>query len=809
MATLLQDLRYGLRMLAKNPSFTAVAVVTLALGIGANTAIFSVINAVLLHPTGVSDPSSIVAVRAKYDKLNLKNIVISPTDFADIRDSRQAFSSSAIADEGDFNYVARDLPERLLGAEVSWQWFQTFGARPLMGRVFSAEEDQPHANHEVVLAYRTWKRLFGGDPSVIGATIQLNQEPYRVVGVMGPSFNWPGEAELWVPLGLAPADYGPANRYNETYFAVARIRPGMSFEQAQTFTRLLTQQDLQRDPFGSYAKNSGWGMFVMPLSEFMFGNLRTPMLVLLGAVGFVLLIACSNIAGLMLARASGRAKDLAVRAALGAGRWALIRQTLTESLLLAAAGTLGGLGLGYGGIRALVWLAPENLAEGLSIPMDTYVLLFTILVGVLSGILFGIAPAWQASAVQSFEALKEGGRSGTANRGRQRMRSGLVVGQVALALVLLVGSGLFLESLSKLERVNPGFDPRGVMTGALSLPESQYKEAAKQAAFYRAVTERLAGLPGATAAAAATPLPFSGSNSSASFFIEGRVLGPGDPGPHGDVRFVTPEYFSAMGISLLKGRFFTGDDRQGTEPVVLIDQNLARQYWPHEDPIGRRLRRGNRAAWATIVGVVGHVDHAALTGDSGKGVYYYPMFQNPVPSAYLVVKTKLRAASLAASMRAAVKSVDPTEPVHDLKTMPERVDGSLAPRRFAVTTLGFFAVVALLMAAIGLYGVVSFGVTQRTQEIGIRMALGAERRQVLTLILGGGMRLVAGGILIGFVAAFLLVRLLTSQLFEVAAFDPVTFLATALILTFVALVASFIPAVRATRVDPMVALRNE
>jgi predicted permease len=809
MSSVLCDLKYGVRRLTKSPGFTIVAALTLALGIGANTAIFSVVNGLFLHPAGIPEPDRLLAVRVKYDKLNLKDIVISPTDYADVRDAKQVFSSAAIMTESDFSYSASDLPERLLGAQVSWQWFEVFGAQPVLGRTFRPEEDLPNANMLAILSFGTWKQLFGGDESIVGKTIQLNQQPYKVIGVMGADFGWPNEARLWVPLGLAPKEFGPENRFNESYFAVARIRSEVPVAQAEAFVKLRGSQSVQSNgQAAAYAKDSQWGMFALPLTEFVFGSLKTPMLILLGAVGFVLLIACSNIAGLMLARSSDRGKELAVRSALGASRWDLIRQTLAESLVLGGVGTLAGLALSQAGIRVLTSLAPQQ-ESGVLIRTDPYVLIFAILVGVLSAILFGIAPAWQASGTRHFDALKEGGRSGTAGTSQQRLRAALVSGEVALALVLLVGAGLFLKSLARIQQLVPGFDPHGVITAALSLPESQYKDRQAQIAFYRDVTERLANLPGVTSAAATYPLPFSGSGGSSSFSIEGRPEGPGDPGPHSDLQAVTPGYFSTMKIPVREGRTFTDQDREGVDPVVVIDENLARQYWPNQDPVGKRLRRGMNSKWATIIGEVGHVDRSALVGDSGKGVCFYPMFQLGRQMGYLIARTTGDPASLATPLRQAVRAIDPNQPVYELTPLDQLVAASLGPRRFAVTLLGFFAAMALLMAALGLYGVVSYSVTQRTPEFGIRMALGAQPGQVLSLVIKHGMKLVGFGVLIGLVIALGLARLLSSQLFGVSAFEPITFAVMALALLLVALLACFIPARRATLVDPVVALRYE
>ncbi len=810
MNNLWQDLRYGFRLLARAPGFTAVAILTLGIGIGANTAIFSVVNALFLHPPGMSNPARIVALRARYTKLNLKSIGVSATDFADADRSTRIFSSAAILSPRDFSYQTGSGPVRLHGASVSWKWFDVFGGRPALGRVFTSQDDQPGANHEVVLAYDTWQQMFGGDPQIIGRTIQLDHEPYRVIGVSARDFDWPSQTRLWVPLGLAATAFTENNRYNESYFGVARLRPGISFDRAGAWMGLLTERNIEHGPEGAYGKDAGWGMFLVPFTSLVYGDLKIPMLTLMGAVGFVLLIACSNIAGLMLARATGRQKEMTLRAVLGAERWDLIRPTLVQGLLLAAGGTLLGLLLGSEGIRALLLLAPRQVAQGLAVPMDAHVLLFTAVAGILSGLLFAIAPALRASELRDFTVLKEGGRSGTAGRARQRLRSALVVGQMALALVLLVGLGLLAKSWGRMQQVQPGFDPGGVMTAEVSLPQTSYPDSAKQVVFFRAVADRLAAEPGVVASALAVPVPFSGYNPSASFQIEGQPIGPGNPGPHGDVRWVSPGYFRAMKIPIVAGRGFTDQDVAGGQLVAVIDQNLARQYWPHQNPIGQRIRNGLKQPWATIVGVVGHVKQSALVGDSGKGVYYYSLFQTSYNAgAFLVAKTTGKSSAVAAALADAVHAVDPSLPVFGLKSMAERVDGSLAPERFAVTVLGFFAAIALVLAALGLYGVISYSVTQRTQEIGVRMALGADRRQVLGMVVGQGMRLAAIGAVIGCVAAYGVARLLSSQLFGVNAADPETFLGVAVLLAAVAFLACYLPARRATRVDPMIALRYE
>ena len=818
MRTLLQDFRYALRMLVKAPGFTVVAVLTLALGIGANTAIFSVVNGLLLHPHGIAHPERLVAIRARYEKLNLKNIVISAPDYTFVRDNTKTFAAAAIENQSDFNYATGSWPLRLRGARVSWQWFDVFEARPLLGRVFTPEEDQPNANREVVLAFNTWRSIFGGDEGIIGRTVDLNQQPYRIIGVMGPEFEWPSQTDLWAPLGLAPNDLAIANIFNESYLGVARLQPDAKFSNASAFLA-LTSQRVGDDPrTKGYPKASGWGLFAVPFTEFIYGDVRTPLLILLGAVSLVLLIACSNVAGLLLARASGRAKEFAVRTALGGSPWRLARQMLTESLALAFVGMALGLVLASQGVRALLWLAPETLSTGLDIHLDLYVLLFTALIAGASAIIFGAAPALQIAFIDPHQNLKQGRGTGDGSSGRHRFRSALVVAELSLALVLLAGAGVFLKSLAKLKEVDVGFRPQGLMSAALALPERQYNTPEKQIAFLNSTLERLSNSTGVVSAAAGVPLPFSGFGGSASFDIEGRVAPPGDPGPHGDIRGVSPKYFETMGIRLIRGRFFTDQDRLGGQPVAIIDENLAQEYWPNQEALGQRIRNGNKQPWKTIVGTVAHVRHYQVVGDetssvgtegSAKGVYYFPLYQENSSNFFLIARSNSDPTALAGAIRSAVHDVDTSQPVSDLRTMDQRITLSMGPRRSAVSLLTVFAAMALLLAAVGLFGLIRFNVTQRTQEIGVRMAIGASRKDILRMVLGESLRLALLGVAGGLIAAFALTRVLSSLLYGVSATDPLTFAGTSLALTFVALLASWVPAWRATRVDPLVALRYE
>jgi predicted permease len=805
------DLRFAFRGLRKSPGFALTAIATLALGIGANTAIFSLVNQLLLNPPGVTDPESVVAVRVRYTKLNMDSISMSAPDFADVRDSRELFEHAAIVNDGLFNYTGGVVPEQLRGAMVSVEWFDVFGAEPRLGRAFRPEEDQPNANNVVVLAFAAWQRLFGGDPQIVGKTIELNLRPYQIVGVMEPDFRWPQQQDLWMPLGLPAENYTENFRFNERFFAAARLKPGVTLERANAFINVLADRVRNNGTRGGqYAQDSQWGMFAVPITDFIARDTKTPLLVLSGAVGFVLLIACSNIAGLMLARTSGRRRELAVRIAMGARGWQLLRQTVAESMVLAMSGAAAGLGLAYVGIQLLLRLAPESLAAGLEARLDWRVLLFTAGAAAVAGLLFGIAPAWQVRRLDPYEILKSAARSATAAGARQRLRAGLVVGEAALALVLLVGAGLFLRSFARLQQENPGFQPDGVMTAIVALPEVQYNDREKLIAFHRALVERLQALPGVDSVGLGMPLPFSGSGSSASFSVEGREQAPGDPGPHGNVRSVTPGYFETLGIPLKRGRTFTDADQNDTAPVVVIDENLARQYWPNQDAVGKHMRRGgNNTPWSTIVGVVGHLKHSDLATDEEKGTYYYPMTQRPLPFIGIAVRTQQDPASLASGIRQAVLAVDSKQPVDQLRTMRDMIGTSLAAQRLATRLLGFFAAVALFLAALGLYGVISYAVVQRTQEIGVRMALGARRGAVLALVVGQGLRLAGSGVVIGVILAVILSRAVESQLFGVSALDPLTFVSMAAVLLGAAFLASYLPARRATRVDPLQALRYE
>ena len=825
LETLWQDLRFGLRMLRKNPAFTAVAVLTLALGIGANAAIFAAVNGILLHPVGIPHADRVMAVRVRYEALNIRSIFLSGTDFRDIQNATDIFSTAALQTPADFNIILDSVPRRVVASKVSWQWFDVFDAEPFLGRVFLPEEDQPNAAREVALSYGMWKAQFGSDRNIVGRTIALNQTPYRVVGVMGPDFQFPNPTDLWVPIALSREDFAPDNRSNENYFAVAKLKSGVSFGQAAAYLHVLTNRVLQ-DPSSGFARDSGWAMFAVPLAEFLYGDLRAPLLILLGAVGVVLLIACANVGGLLLARASSRVREFAVRSALGASSSRFIRQTLAESGLLATFGLLLGLFIGWLSLGFLRAFASASLSSAMPSGMDAYVFFFAAAVAAVSVLVIGVVPALQSSRIDPQSNLKSGRGTSTNSLASRRFRNVLVSGQFAMALVLLVGAGLLLKSLARIQQADVGFRARGVMTGALTLPGNVYGTPEKQVTFFRNVLERLSSLPGVASVAAGYPLPFSGAGATASFAIEGRQVPAGDPGFHGGIACVTPDYFAAMGIAVKQGRSFMEQDRIGSQAVVVIDENLARQYWPNGDAVGQRMRRNDSDPWATIVGVVASVRRTRLVGaesdtegiiGAGKGVYYYPLFQVGNPDIYgtgpaatfLVARTSGNPVTLAVTIPAAVREADPAQPVFDLQTMEQRIAASLGPRRSAIDLLSFFAMLGVTLSAIGLFALVRYTVVQRTQEIGVRIALGASATDIRCMVLRQGFRLVVTGLAAGGVASFVLARVFKTELYEVSATDPLTYIAVAAGLVLAALLVSWLPARRASRVDPMVALRYE
>ncbi len=812
MQTLWQDLRYGFRALLRKPGFTIVAVIALALGIGANTAIFSVINSVLLKPLAYKDAERLVTINHDYPKISLKASVSAP-GYAHYRDNAKSFESVAAIAGGSFNLTGGGDPERLNSSRVTHNFFSALGAEAGRGRVFLPEEDQPGRNKVVVLSHAFWQRRFAGDPGVVNGQITLNDESYTVVGVMPPSFQFGREigqvVDLWTPIAFTPDQLSTNNLTNEFLFVVARLKPDVTIQQAQAELDTIAA-NLRQQFFPPGTDRSNWGLTTQPFRELVVGDIRLALWILMGIVGLVLLIACANVANLLLARASDRQKEIAIRAALGAGRWRVIRQLLTESVLLSATGGAIGLLLAWWGVSALVKVNEAQIPRANEIGLDWIALAFTLGVSLLTGLLFGLVPALQVSKTDLHETLKEGGRTGVSGA-RGWLRSSLVVFEMAAALFVLICAGLLIRSFWQLQKVNPGFVPQNVLAMSLALPTTKYREPVQRANFYQEALTRIRALPGVQSAGACSILPLSGNNSSGSFRIEGRDTPQGQSLPHGDRWAATTDYFSTMKIPIIRGRFFDDRDTMDSQPVAIIDQTMANKYWPNEDPLGKRISyQGGQQnpIWREIVGIVGHARHKSLEGES-RVQYYIPHAQTQNPMMYLVARTQGDPASLTGAVRGAISSLDKDLPVYRVKTMEELVADSMAQRRFAMTLLIVFAAVAMVLAAVGLYGVMSYSITQRSHEIGIRMALGARAADVLQLVVRQGMLLAGAGVVIGIAGAFAFTRLMANLLFGIKASDPMTFAAIAGVLTLVALLACFVPARRATKVDPMVALRYE
>ena len=804
---MITDLRYAFRMLMKSPGFSSIAIITLALGIGANAAIFSVVNAVLLRPLPFPHADQLVRIFGAQPQL--AKAPSSPANFLDWQKQNQVFTGIAAYNGKGFNAIGGEQPERLRGLAVSADLFSILQIQPRLGRAFSAEEDRAGRGDVIVISDTLWQRRFGGDRNVIGQTVILNDKNYTVIGVMPPGFAFPDiRTELWAPLAF---DAKEAAVRDTNYLAViARLKPGVSFEQASAQMATLAHQQEIQNP----TTNTGVGVKLVTLNDQIVGDIRPVLLVLLGAVGFVLLIACANVANLFLARAATRQKEMAIRSALGANRWRMIRLLLIESVLIALLGGGFGLFLAYWGIDLLVVLKPANLPRIAEIGLDRNVFAFTLGLSLLTGIAFGLVPAFQASKADVNDALKEGSRGASGGPARQRMRNFLVVSEVALSLVLLIGAGLMIRSFARLLAVDPGFKADHVMTEEVSLPESKYPTNDKQAAFFQRVEQGLRTISGVQFAAVASYLPFDGSDST-GFDVEGRA--PSSPGqrPMTDYRLISADYFRAMGIPLRKGRAFNDRDNASAPGVVIINETLARQFFPNEDPIGKRIGLSGPTDWREIVGVTGDVRNYGLD-EEVKPESYIPYLQSApgylagvASRMALIARTGSQPAGFAAAMTNQVQALDKNQPVTYVKTMESYLAESLAQRRFNMLLLGVFATLALVLAAIGIYGVIAYTVTQRRHELGIRVALGAGAADILKLVLRHAMAMTFVGIAIGLACAFALTRFMGTLLYRIAATDPLTFIGLAALLTLVALVATFIPARRAMKVDPMVALRYE
>lgn len=819
MSSLWQDIRFSLRLLVKNPSFTLVAIMTLALGIGANTAIFSVVNAVLLRPLDFKDSDRLVMLWNWSSGFDNTKDWLSTAEYFDLKSQCDVFDEIAVSIGGGFNLAAGDLPERVDGLRVSASFFSLLSVTPASGRAFQAAEDEPGQPLTVILSHALWQRLLGADPNVIGKPLMLNGQAATIIGVMPAGFSVNKEvipttggierADVLLPL---PLD-AEAQRYrgNESYNVVARLKPGVTLQQAQAQVSTIAAGLKQEYPV-AYPPDSGFTIRVVPLLEQVAGEARSALLMLLGAVAFVLLIACANVANLMLSRTAARQKELAIRAAIGASRLRLIRQLLTESTLLALAG--GGLGLlvaGWG-LGALKNLSPDNVPRLAEIRIDARVLAFSFIVSLVTGMLFGLTPARTASQVDLNEALKESGRNAMGGPRSRRLRDTLVVTEIALSLVLLVGAGLLIRSFSQLQQVNPGFSALHALSLRLALIGPKYPDNNARAAFYSQLWERLEKLPGVEAAGGVSSLPLSAGIGWGNIWVDGfqpeTVI-------RADHRVASPHYFRAMGIPLLKGRTFDEHDLNESEKVALVDETLVERFWPNEDPIGKRIKLGpltSRYPLMKVIGVVGRVKQYALDAEAPRVAFYTPPAQDITTRSsimYIVTRTAFDPAPFIKAVTTEIQALDSALPAYNVRSMEGRLSDSLIRRRFSLLLLGLFAALALILASSGIYSVISYSVTQRTPEIGIRLALGATRRDVSKLVVRQGLALISMGIAIGCGAAFALTRLMSSLLFSVSATDPLTFCGVAALLTLTALLACYIPARRATKVDPMVALRCE
>lgn len=806
--TLWQDIKYGVRMFVKNPGFTLVAVLALALGIGTNTAIFSVVNGVLLRPLSFRDAERLVYFEGINPERGITDGSFSLPDYLDWQSQTDAFESMTAFVESGMNINSEDAePEHIPRAVVTASFFQTMGVNPVLGRALLKDDESLGSERVTVLSYGLWHRRFGANPNVLGSRINLGGIDVTIVGVMPAGFSYPANAQLWSPIKMDPERARAGRRDNRFLKVIGRLKPTATVDGAQSQIDTLSARLRQQYPETNY----GWSARLKGLQDWTTRDVRTSLLLLLGAVGFVLLIACANVANLLLARASARRKEIAVRTALGAGRWRIIRQLLTESSLLAAAGGVVGLALSILLTKLLVAISPADVPRLDQIGLDARVLGFTVGVVGLVGLLFGLAPALQASKTDLNDALKEGGRSSSEGHGRNRVRALLVVSEMALSLLLLIGAGLLIKSFLLLRDVNPGFDAKNVLTMRVPLPGARYTEPQQQATFFRELTGRVSALPGVEAAGATLSLPLGGSDFDVgrSFIPEGRPLVP-EESLQTDYFVVTPDYFKTMRIPVKTGRSVTDRDTAETPPVVVVNESLASRVFAGENPIGKRITVWRDEKFAReIIGVVGDVKSSRLEEETGYQIYVPHAQDAGWGTLSLAVRTKGEPEALAAQVRGAIISIDKNQPAYDIKTMDDVFSASVANTRLVVLLFGAFAMFALLLASIGIYGVIAYSVAQRTHEIGIRLAVGAQTKDVLKMIITQGMILALIGAGLGLVGAFAATRVMRSLLYGVSATDPLIFIGVSLLLTVVALLACYIPARRATKVDPLIALRYE
>ena len=805
---MMADVRYALRLLAKNPAFTFVAVFTLALGIGANTAIFSLVNSILLRPLPYREPDRLVRVIQSSPKLGLSTWGVSYADFAAYREQNRSFESLALVGTGGTNLTGSGEPERLATANVSADFFNVLGMNPLLGRTFQEGEDAPGKNAVCVLSYRIWQRRFGGDRNIVGRTLSLNNTATEIVGVMPAEFKYPRvDVDLWTPLAFNAQRTAP-------YFfnIIGRLKPGSSQTQAQLETTEALQNFGRQHPNLSEAVglNEGAGprTIITPLKEVLVGKTQKPLLVLLSAVAFVLLIACANVANLLLARATARTREMAVRVALGATRLRLARQLLTESVVLSTLGALAGIGLAAYGLRLLDKLPIAGIARMDEVHLSGAVLAFTAGIAVLTGLLFGFMPALRAYSMGVAAGVKEGGRGTVAHR---RLNSALVAVQFALSVVLLIGAGLLLKSFQRLQSVDLGFSPEQTLTMVATLPQAKYPDDEHALRFYNGALDELRNAPGIRAAGLTTNLPFAEGGSSDGFIVEGQEV-PAGSNPseteQAEIQSVTPGTFQALGIPLLQGRDFQPSDNSKSLLVAIIDEPLARRYWPKGDAIGKRIETTGDREWMTIIGIAGGIKHLSLSEEKEPHIYM-ALEQAPAPRALFVARTDGPPAANVPTFRAAIRRIDPDMPLYMVRSMTEIIGETLSTQRLTNILLTGFAVLALLLAAVGIYSTMSLYVGSRTKEFGIKLALGAQPKTLRRAVLGQGLLLTGAGVVAGVAGALVLTRTIKSLLFEVSATDPVVFTAIPLLLVIVSLVACYTPARRATRVDPLIALRQD
>jgi len=805
------DVRYAFRTLRRNPGFAIVVLLTLALGIGANAAIFSVVNGVLLRPLPYRDADRLMVIWGDLKRPGLNDIPASAGEYVDYRDRSHAFEQVAAYDTVGFNLTGGGEPERVDGAIVSTTFFSLLGASAQVGRTLVADEDQPGRDDVVVLSHSLWTRRFNANPAIVGQTIPVDGRPAQVVGVMPAAFQFPERSiEIWKPFLLDAEALSDNNRGSHGYAALARLKAGISRQQAQSDLNAVTAA-FKADHPSNY--RNGFGTTLRPLQEEIVGDTGRPLIVLLGAVAVVLLIACANVANLLLARAASRRKEIALRTALGATRGRLVRQLITESVLVSAIGGLIGLGLAAWGVDLLIASAPDSIPRIQEVGVDARVAGFTALMSLATGLVFGLVPALRASRAPLNDALKEGGRAGGGGVHGLAGRA-LVVSEVALSLVLLIAAGLLIHSFTRLQDVAPGFDSSRLLTFRLSLPESRYTTFQKGQSFFDEFFSGLRRSPGVRGVAAINALPFSGLGGSRSFHIEGREEKRPEDQTEEQLRIVTDGYFAVMGIPIVAGREFTDRDALNQPRVAVVNDAMAKKHWPHESPIGRRVSFStDEPHWYEIVGVAGNIKHRTLEAADRPELYVpyrQPLFAGwTVRPMYVIARTSADPASTVAIARHEVARVDRDQPISDVRTMDERIGRSLSSRRFSMVLLALFAGLALTLAAVGIYGIVAYSVTERTHEIGVRVALGAQRRDVMAMVVGQGMAMTLVGTAIGVAASAALARLMSSLLFGVSAVDPATFVAIPLLLIAVALAACYVPARRAMRVDPLQTLRAE